>query len=131
MSDCTIFEQDGKVYAAMSHAMPARELAKCVAEGIRAMPKIPRARMRVVPIEEVMVMPFGRPKKEQAHMIELQGRYRVKCDACGKATHWYTDRKFAILVARGDGWDVNDGRIRFDAACPPCKNKRKGIVTAP
>ena len=61
MADCTIFEQDGKVYAVISHNIPARDLAKELGREIRYMPKVPRARMRVVAIEEFKSMPFGRP----------------------------------------------------------------------
>jgi len=63
MADTTIFEQDGVVYLALSHAMLPKYLAKETAKGIREMAKIPRARMRVVPVEEVKKMPFGEPKK--------------------------------------------------------------------
>ena len=64
MSDCTIFEQDGKVYAAFSHQMPPKDLAREVGKEIRAMSTVPRARMRVVSAEEVRQMPFGSPSKK-------------------------------------------------------------------
>jgi len=59
----TIFEQDGKVYCAISHHMPVRDLAKRIAAEIRYMPKVPRSQMRVVTVDEVRAMPFGRPSK--------------------------------------------------------------------
>jgi hypothetical protein len=62
MSDTTIFEQDGVVYCALCHSMPTKDLARETARGIREMTTIPRARMRVVPVEEVRKMPFGKPK---------------------------------------------------------------------
>lgn len=62
MSDTTIFEQDGVVYFAICHSVPPKDLAKKIACEIRAMAKIPRARMRVVSTEEVRKMPFGKPK---------------------------------------------------------------------
>jgi hypothetical protein len=61
--DVTIFEQDGKVYAAFSHRMPSSDLAKQTAKAIREMPNIPRARMRVVSTDEVRNLPFATPKK--------------------------------------------------------------------
>lgn len=64
MSDCTIFTQDGIVYCALSHLMPARDLARETAREIRYMSKIPRARMMVCPVEEVREMKFDSPKKE-------------------------------------------------------------------
>lgn len=60
----TIFEQDGRIYTVLSHSMPAKDLAKETAKGIRDMPNIPRARMRVVTIEGFMQMPFEKPSKE-------------------------------------------------------------------
>lgn len=63
MADCTIFEQDGNVYCVLSHAMPAKDLAKETAKEIRYMPKIPRARMRVVTADEFRKMPFKKPIK--------------------------------------------------------------------
>ena len=60
----TIFEQDGKVYCVMSHDMPVKDLALETGRGIRAMAKIPRARMRVVTTEEFKAMPFGSPECE-------------------------------------------------------------------
>lgn len=60
---CTIFEQDGKVYTVISHAMPTRELAKHVGAGIRRMVKIPRANMRTVTIDQFKTMPFGKPSE--------------------------------------------------------------------
>ena len=63
-TEATIFEQDGKVYAVLSHSMPLRDLAKETAKEIRYMAKIPRAKMRVVSVEEFKQMPFGRPSKE-------------------------------------------------------------------
>lgn len=63
MSDITIFEQDGKVYTAISNTMPAKELAKNIAKEIRHMPKIPRARMRVVTKEECLKLPWGTPSR--------------------------------------------------------------------
>jgi len=59
----TVFEQDGKAYFVISHTMPPRELAKYIAKGIREMPKIPRARMRILPTEEIRKMPFEKPSK--------------------------------------------------------------------
>ena len=59
----TIFEQDGLVYTVMSHAMPAKDLAKETAKAIRYMPKIPRSQMRIVSIEEFKQMPFEAPKR--------------------------------------------------------------------
>ena len=61
---CTIFEQDGKIYCVISHEVPAKQLAKDIASEIRYMPKIPRAKMRVVTVDEFRKMPFGRPSKE-------------------------------------------------------------------
>lgn len=61
MPDVTIFEQDGKVYTAISHSMPVRDLAKETARGIREMGKIPRAKMRVVSREEFATIPFAEP----------------------------------------------------------------------
>lgn len=61
MADVTIFEQDGKVYCALSHSMPTKELAKETAKGIREMAKIPRGKMRVVSVEEFKKMPFEEP----------------------------------------------------------------------
>ena len=63
MNDVTIFEQDGNVYAALSDTMGAKELAKDTAEEIRYMPKIPRAKMRVVSVEEFRKLPWVKPKK--------------------------------------------------------------------
>lgn len=60
---CTIFEQDGKVYCVISHEIPSRELAKLIGNEIRYMPKIPRAKMRVVIADEFRKMPFGKPSK--------------------------------------------------------------------
>jgi len=64
MADTTIFEQDGVVYLALSHGMLPKYLAKETAKGIREMARIPRARMRVVSLEEAKMMPFGEPKKK-------------------------------------------------------------------
>ena len=61
MSEITIFEQDGKVYTAISHTMPVRELAKNTAKEIRYMPKVPRAKMRVVSKDEFRKLPWGKP----------------------------------------------------------------------
>ena len=61
MSDVIIFEQDGNVYAALSHTMGAKELAKDTAEEIRYMPKVPRAKMRVVSIEEFRTLLWAKP----------------------------------------------------------------------
>jgi hypothetical protein len=58
----TIFDQDGKLYAAMSHAMPAKDLAKEIAHEIRMMPMVPRSQMRIVTDEEVRAMPWGSPQ---------------------------------------------------------------------
>jgi hypothetical protein len=63
-NEATIFEQDGKVYVAISHSIPAGHLAKMIAKEIRYMSKIPRARMRIVSMDEVRKMPFGRPSKD-------------------------------------------------------------------
>ena len=63
MADATIFEQDGKIYAAFSHSMPPKDLAKEIGKEIRAMHTVPRARMRVVSVEEVRTMPFATPSK--------------------------------------------------------------------
>ena len=62
MGDVTIFEQDGKVYCALSHTMPVRDLAKETAHGIREAAKIPRAKMKVVSIEEFKSLPFEAPR---------------------------------------------------------------------
>ena len=64
MGDVTIFEQDGVAYCLLSHLMPTRDLAKETAKAIRDMPKIPRAKMRVVDVEEARKMPLGSPKKD-------------------------------------------------------------------
>lgn len=63
MADVTIFEQDGKVYAALSHTMAPKELAKETADEIRYMPRVPRAKMRVVPSEELKQMTWAKPSK--------------------------------------------------------------------
>ena len=63
MSDVTIFEQDGKVYCVFSHNMPVKDLSRETGKEIRQMDKVPRARMRVVTIEEFRNMPFGKPSK--------------------------------------------------------------------
>ena len=63
MTDATIFVQDGIVYAALSHEMPTKDLAKETAAEIRWMAKVPRAKMLVCDVEEVRKMPFGKPKK--------------------------------------------------------------------
>ena len=63
-NDCTVFEQDGKVYCVICHTMPTKDRARETAKAIREMAKIPRARMRVVTREEFGVMPFGEPKEE-------------------------------------------------------------------
>jgi hypothetical protein len=60
--DVTVFEQDGKAYAAISHRLSAPELAKNIAKEIRYMPRVPRAKMRVVSVEQFKAMPFGKPK---------------------------------------------------------------------
>jgi hypothetical protein len=57
----TIFEQDGKVYAVCSHAVPSKDLAKFISTELRYMVKIPRAQMRIVTTEEFRNMPFGAP----------------------------------------------------------------------
>ena len=62
MGNITIFEQDGKVYTALSHMMPVGDLARETARGIRLMPKIPRSQMRVITKEEFNKMPFEEPK---------------------------------------------------------------------
>lgn len=64
MGDVTIFEQDGKVYCVLSHAMPTKDLASETARQIRAMAKIPRARMRVVSDEEARTLPFGASSRQ-------------------------------------------------------------------
>ena len=61
MGDVTIFEQDGKVYAALSHTMSPKELAKWTADEIRYMPKVPRAKMRVVTSAELKQMKWAKP----------------------------------------------------------------------
>ena len=61
--DVTIFEQDGKVYVALSHGMPSKELAKETAKCIRQMAKVPRSRMRVVNLEEAKHLEFATPTK--------------------------------------------------------------------
>lgn len=63
MADVTIFEQDGKVYAALSHTMNARELAKETAAEIRYMDKIPRSCMRVITSEELKQKTWAKPSK--------------------------------------------------------------------
>ena len=72
MADVTIFEQDGNVYAALSHIMPLNELAKDTAKEIKEMAKIPRAKMRVVTIEEFKAMPWGKPTEEQLCKMKQQ-----------------------------------------------------------
>lgn len=67
--DVTIFEQDGKVYTVLSHQMPTKDLAKETASGIRYMAKIPRAKMRVVGIEEFRNMPFGKPSTDSEVLV--------------------------------------------------------------
>lgn len=62
MGDVTIFEQDGKVYRALSHTMPVKDLARETACGIREVAKIPRAKMKVVSVEEFKSMPFEAPQ---------------------------------------------------------------------
>ena len=59
----TIFEQDGKVYAACSHNVPHKHLAHFIAVELQYMQKIPRAQMRTVTTEEFRSMPFGKPSK--------------------------------------------------------------------
>lgn len=61
MGDSTIFEQDGKVYIALSHAMPPKDLATETAKAIRGMRYIKGARMRVVSAEELRSMPLSSP----------------------------------------------------------------------
>lgn len=63
MGDVTIFEQDGKVYRALSHTMPVKDLARETACGIREAAKIPGAKMKTVSLEEFKSMPFGEPKE--------------------------------------------------------------------
>ena len=61
--DVTTFEQDGVVYAAISHRAPPNVLAKIIASEIRYMGKVPRSKMRVITVDEFRVMPFGTPKR--------------------------------------------------------------------
>ena len=62
-NDVTIFEQDGVVYCVISHDMPVKTLAKEIAKEIRCLDTVPRARMRVVSVEEFKAMPLAMPKK--------------------------------------------------------------------
>ena len=59
----TIFEQDGKVYLAISHKMPYKNFVNLVNLGVRGMIGVPRSICRVVTVEEFKSMPFGSPNQ--------------------------------------------------------------------
>ena len=78
----TIFEQDGVVYCALSHSMPAKDLAKETAREIRYMAKIPRAVMRTATVGEIRKMKFGGPKKDTLKVAGEVNGQKVIMDFC-------------------------------------------------